>query len=104
MAEDDLKRLIESTAAETRRAFDITAERIGKETRDPMEIFTESVKVEVKLVAESVPVLRGDMTRELSQLRQEMTRSFDDTKAMIKFSHAELDRRVRVLEHDVTDL
>lgn len=33
-----------------------------------------------------------------------MERGFADTQAMIKFSHAELDRRVRTLEEDVASL
>jgi uncharacterized protein YceH (UPF0502 family) len=33
-----------------------------------------------------------------------MNRGFSDTQAMIKFSHAELDRRVRALEEGLADV
>jgi len=42
------------------------------------------------------------MSREIGDLREEMKRGFAETQAMIKFSYAELDRRVTVLETNVT--
>lgn len=37
-------------------------------------------------------------------LEERMERGFVETQAMIKFSHAELDRRVRALESGLADL
>jgi predicted nuclease with TOPRIM domain len=68
MNDDDLKRLFE----ETRRHFDEKAAE------------TESVD------------LRFDrLTERIDNLEERMDRGFADTQGMIKFSHAELDRRVR---------
>jgi len=40
----------------------------------------------------------------LQEFRQEVRAEFQEVKAMIKFSYAELDRRVRSLEHEIVDL
>jgi uncharacterized protein YceH (UPF0502 family) len=39
-----------------------------------------------------------------NDIREEMRRGFNETQAMIKFSHVEIDRRVRTLEEAVADL
>lgn len=82
MDESALKQILES-AVETRRHFDVTAERIEKK---------------VELLAEGVAHVDQGRRRDTESLREDMKRGFSDTQAMIKFSHAELDRRVRALE------
>jgi uncharacterized protein YceH (UPF0502 family) len=96
MSDDDLKGLFdamrkENTAAhvETRRHFDVSVERVEKK---------------VQLVAEAVAQLDDKLDRETDALREEMKRGFAETQAMIKFSHAELDRRVGRLEQAFADL
>ena len=89
MDDNDLKRLIESATDATRRHFDVVAERTdGK----------------IGAVAEAVASLGDALRGEFEELRQETRRGFTETQAMIKFSHAELDRRVRVLEEAVSNL
>lgn len=89
MNDEDLKRLIEKAAAETSRHFDIVAERTdGK----------------IAAVAEAVASLGEELRGEIDELKEETRRGFTETQAMIKFSHAELDRRVRVLEEAVSNL
>ncbi|HEX9982254.1 MAG TPA: hypothetical protein VGF69_03240 [Thermoanaerobaculia bacterium] len=83
MTDDELKRLLDAHAAETRRHFDVT---------------TEGLRHAIELVAESVTGTREMLVRETTDIRDEMRRGFAETQAMIKFSHAELDRRVRALE------
>lgn len=78
----DLKRIIDGAMADARRHFEVVAERIDKK---------------IEMIAEAVSSLGGELRGELDEQRQEMRRGFADTQAMIKFSHAELDRRVRVL-------
>ena len=85
MTDDELKHLLETNSAEIRRHFDIS---------------TEEVKREIRLVAEGVTRVDEKLDRTASDIRDEMRRGFADTQAMIKFSHAELDRRVRTLEED----
>ena len=80
MAQTDLKRLIENTAAETRRHFDVVA---------------ESIEQKVEGLAEAVTQLDEKLDRKIDTLEENMNRGFADTQAMLKFSHAELDRRLR---------
>jgi hypothetical protein len=105
MADDDLRRLLdemrqENAAAheETRRRFDATAERIGADTRHQFELTAEAIKHEVRLTADGVIQVTQELRRETADIREDMHRGFADTQAMIKFSHAELDRRVSALE------
>jgi len=54
------------------------------------------------LSREGFSQLDAKLSREVGDLREEMKRGFAETQAMIKFSYAELDRRVTVLETNVT--
>jgi hypothetical protein len=45
-----------------------------------------------------VALLDEKVDREAASIRDEMRRGFADTQAMIKFSHAALDRRIERLE------
>lgn len=96
MTDDELKRLFsemrqENAAAheQTRRHFDVTA---------------EGIRDDIRSVAEAVAALDEKVERENADLSEEVRRGFAETQAMIKFSHAELDRRVRTLEQAFTDL
>jgi uncharacterized protein YceH (UPF0502 family) len=96
MTDDELKQLFaemrrENAAAqeETRRHFDVTA---------------EGLRSEIRAVAEAVATLDERVERENADNREEAGRGFAETQAMIKFSHAELDRRVRTLEQAFSDL
>ena len=90
MADEELKRLLDTMRQENSAAH--------VDTRRHFEVAMEATKHEVRLVAESVAHLNEELHRETSALRQEMSRGFAETQAMIKFSHAELDRRVNTLE------
>lgn len=89
MEDKDLKGMIEGATADARRHFDVVAERLDRK---------------IETIAEAVGSLGGELRGELDEQRQEIRRGFADTQAMIKFSHAELDRRVRVLEEAVSSL
>ena len=129
MTDDELKRLLEASAAETRRHVDETAaetrrhveesaaetrrhlDETAEETRRQFDEFRRHVDVRfehlesrVDAVAESVAVVDEKLDREAESIREEMRRGFADTQAMIKFSHAELDRRVRTLEEGYRSL
>jgi predicted nucleic acid-binding Zn-ribbon protein len=108
MMDDELKRLLEAmrqenTAAhtDTRRHVDVVAEDtrrhidvVGQETRRHFDVVAEDLRNDVKAVAEGVLA----NTQQIDSLRSEMDEQFSEVKSMIKFSHAELDRRVRTLE------
>ena len=92
---DDLKQF----ADEIKRHFDVTA---------------ESLRSEIRLVAEGFSTLDERMERKFAEVGREFDevgrefdevgREFDEVKAMIKFSHAELARRLDSHEHDIADL
>lgn len=125
--DEDLKKLFESTAAETRRHFDVVAERletkiglvaeavVGTNERiDRVEVrisgFEEKIEgLDVKVgVLDSKVGALGEQVAALDEkiddLSANMAREFNDVRSMIKFSHHELDRRVRTLEETVSDL
>jgi uncharacterized small protein (DUF1192 family) len=89
MDEHQLASLIEASAAETRRHFDVA---------------TEELKREIQIAAEGLAHLGTRLDREVGNLREEVNRGFIETQAMIKFSYAELDRRVALLEANLSRL
>ena len=78
--DDELRKLIENTAAETRRHFDVVAEDL--ETK--LQAIVEGTNGRIDRVDGRIERLAADMTSE-----------FNDVRSMIKFSHHELDRRMR---------
>ena len=80
VSDDELKRIFEemrqkddAAHAETRRHFDVTA---------------ESIRNDVKLLAEKVTHIDEKLDRTAADIRDEMRRGFSETQAMIRFSHA----------------
>jgi hypothetical protein len=93
--------------ADTRSHFDVVAEAMRHEnadTRGHFDVVAEAMRHEIRLVVESVAQVGERLDRTAADIREEMRRGFADTQAMIKFSHAELDRRVRGLEEGFADL
>ncbi len=70
------------------------------ETRRHFDVVGESLRGEVQQVAEAA----AELQNEVRAVRAEMTSEFQDLKSMIKFSYAELDRRVATLEETVQAL
>jgi gas vesicle protein len=89
MNDTELAELISNSAAETRRHFDVVA---------------EGLRHEIQLVAESVVQTREELGRTTADQAAKIERAVVETQAMIKFSHDELQRRVRTLEESVADL
>ncbi len=58
----------------------------------------ERLESRIQQIAEGVAHLDEKLETEISTLRVEMHQEFDETRAMIRLSYAELDRRLRVLE------
>jgi hypothetical protein len=89
--------------AETRRHVDETAVAM----RLQFDIAVEDSKSRFDLLAEGLKTVDEKLGRKIADLEERMERGFEETQAMIKFSHAELDRRVRsleALEETVADL
>jgi len=83
MTDGELKRLLETNSVDIRRHFDITAERLENK---------------IQLVVEAVVRIDQKLDQKVAELDDRMDRGFAETQAMIKFSHAELDRRMRTIE------
>ncbi|MDP9192645.1 MAG: hypothetical protein M3P06_13175 [Acidobacteriota bacterium] len=109
---EETRRLLGEAIAETRQQIVVTnaetrrvlGEAIGEtrqqivDSRLHFDITAEGLRHEIRLVAEKVTGVDERLTREAADIRGEMRQGFADTQAMIKFSHAELDRRVTSLE------
>jgi len=59
-------------------------------------VIAEGLRIEICQVAEGHEVIRN----EIQSLREENEQSHREILSAIKFSYAELDRRIRVLEED----
>jgi vacuolar-type H+-ATPase subunit D/Vma8 len=90
---------IARSAVETRQYVDQSIERSSAELHRHLDIHAESVQTKFDLLAEGQAELNEKLERETSDIRDEVRRGFAETQAMIKFSHAELDRRLVTLEH-----
>ena len=61
-------------------------------------VVAERLESRIQQIAEGVAHLDEKLETEISTLRAEMHQEFDETRAMIRLSYAELDRQLRVLE------
>ena len=106
MNDDELKSLLEGVEARTRRHFDVVAERLESK----IELVAEGVvgcNERIDRTNERIDTMseRIDHTNEqIDTLATTMRAEFAEVRSMIKFSHHELDRRLRTLEETVSDL
>ena len=61
-------------------------------------VVAEGPEKRIQVVAEAVTQFDSKVDRDLAGLREEMRAGFAEVKSMIKFSYAELDRRISFLE------
>jgi chromosome segregation ATPase len=109
VAEEDLKRLIESSAAETRRQIaevhrEIAAthqhiDEAAAETRRHVDVSSEALDKKIQLVGADLKAKQA-----MKADRDEMLHRFEETQVMITFSYSDLDRRLRTLEGTVSGL
>lgn len=85
----ELRRELDGRFAEIRRHFDV----IG-----------EGLRADIRLVAEGHALLREELRTEVQELRRESEAEHRETRAAIKFSYTELDRRLTRLEALTVDL
>ena len=67
-------------------------------------IITEGLREDVKQVAERVMNVNEKLDRVRQEIKIEIRETRQEVLAAIKFSYAELDRRITVLESEVNDL
>jgi len=115
MDENDFKRLLQESAAETHRRIDANAaetrERFGEMEKRfdqvdarfehmklHVDIAVEDMRKDIRGVAEGVLTVDEKLDREAADIRAEMRQGFADTQAMLRVSRNDLDRRVTKLE------
>ena len=74
------------------------------EQRRHFDVVAEAMKSQVQLVAEGVSGLGTRLDRMEQDLREEILRSQRELSAMIRFSYAELERKIQGLESGQREL
>jgi uncharacterized protein YukE len=95
--DDELRQLLKAMRQENAATRDENAAMHG-DTRRYFDVVAEGLRHQIQQLAEGLQDTRETLAREAADIRQEMRHGFVETQAMIKFSHSELDRRVRALE------
>jgi chromosome segregation ATPase len=117
MTDEELKRLLEASAERIDKRFDIidkrfttidkrfdaTDEKID-ELRRHVGVTEERWERKFDLLVEGLQNLNEKVDRKASTVAEEHSQAIADTQAMIKFSHAELDRRIRFMEQTLHQL
>lgn len=88
---------VEQRLDETNRHFDVVGQRFA-EARRQSDVVVEHLGARFDTLAEGLSALDGKFERRFERMEAKFELTASDTQAMIKFSHAELDRRVRSLE------
>ena len=81
------------------RRFDATDTKIA-DTRRHFDVVAEAMQDQVRLVAEGV----SNIEQGLQRFKEEVAAEFAEVKSMIRFSYAELDRRIQFLERSYASL
>ena len=68
------------------------------ETRRHFEVAIESATHELRLVAEGVSATREELARTAVDFSERIERVAAETQSMIRFSYADLERRMRTME------
>lgn len=71
-----------------------------EEIKRHFEVVAESLETKIKFIAEGITTVDDKLER----FRKEVKEEFNETKSMIKFSFAELDRRITSIESEVVSL
>ena len=89
--------------SEIKRHFEATADGFRSDVADVKRHFNvvaERLEGRIQLLAEGIEGVRF----ELSAFKEEVRQEFEETRAMIRLSYTELDRRLRTLEGRQDDL
>ena len=90
MADGELKALLEGMQSETRRQIEATNRHF--------DVVAEGLESHIRTIAERLLATNEKFDRRFDALETKVDRSAAETQAMIKFSHADLDTRIRTLE------
>ncbi|MEA2488941.1 MAG: hypothetical protein QOH21_733 [Acidobacteriota bacterium] len=95
--DDELKAILEALRQDNVDMRKENAE-MHAETRRHFEILMEASNHKIELLAEGVALTREELARTTTALDEKIDRTAAETQAMLKFSHVDLDRRMRTLE------
>jgi hypothetical protein len=65
----------------------------AEEIKRHFGVVADGLRSEIRIVAEGLTAFREESKRDTEALGQEMRSEFSEVKAMIRFSHAELEAR-----------
>ncbi len=85
------------------RKFGVIDEKF-EDTRRHFGVVAEGLRSEIQQVAEGVVNLNEKFDREIASFREENELAHREILSAIKFSYAELDRRITTVESEVTSL
>lgn len=104
----ETRQLVDELRQETRQSFgelrdENAADRLRnlemhEETRRHVNVVNEATRSEVRLLAETVAHLDAKLDSRTTELADKIEQSAAETRALFRFSHSELDVRVRTLE------
>lgn len=86
---------LEAKQEDLRLSLQSEIRQSAEESRREFGILAEGLRSEIQQVAEGV-ILNGER---LDRFQAETAREFAETRSMFRFSHAELERRLRTLEY-----
>ena len=92
MSDEELKELLSSIRSESATRHE--------ETRKHFDVVAERLESRFDLLAEGLTRFDEKFLSRFESVESKLEQTAGETQAMIKFSHAELDRRVRSLEED----
>jgi hypothetical protein len=102
---EEIKRYLDVTVANLRGELKADIREVREDLRVEIQevkrhsdVVAESLRSEIRLVAEGVAGLDEKFTQEFVNVRTEIREQIGDVKALIRASHADLDRRVTKLE------
>jgi chromosome segregation ATPase len=75
-----------------------------EETKRYFGVIAEGLQTEIRQVAEGVANVDEKLDREMTSLREENEQAHREILSAIKFSYAELDRRITTIEGEVSSL
>ncbi|MGH7332959.1 MAG: hypothetical protein ACREKS_09490 [Candidatus Rokuibacteriota bacterium] len=99
-----LDQRVETASAGLRQHVDDRMAAATTEMRRHFDVVAESLRSDIETIAEGLTGLSDRLDRVEANLREEILRSQRELSAMIRFSYAELDRKIQTLERLVNQL
>jgi chromosome segregation ATPase len=99
-----LQKFSEKTLDPKFKKIDLQFAEFREDTIHQFHIISEDVITKVQLVAEGVATLNEKLDRHIEENNRQFKETREEILAAVKFSYAELDRRIKNLEAEMEDL